>query len=247
MGTITVDPGIRGIVYNGISKQTGVSLKRVATFVNLPGASGDFISTPDSAATSITSDIDLRWYGSLNDWTPPTDDRALISKWLIAGNQKSYLFRVTVTTGVLALFLSGDGAAQINAISTAATGFVDGTQHGVRVTLNNTTDIVQFFTRNDNNIQSNSGWTQLGGDRSIAVTGIFDSSTEVTIGGRNSGTDDILAGNVRRAIIKNGINGTTVADFNAENGFTGESTLVSSTTGEIWTINGNAALDASSS
>jgi hypothetical protein len=42
-------------------------------FVLLPGASGDYVSTPDAAALDITGDLDLRVRVAMDDWTPAAE------------------------------------------------------------------------------------------------------------------------------------------------------------------------------
>jgi len=239
------------LVYNGThtAEQVAQNIAALETkynittpankFLLLPGASGDYASTPDSAAASVTSDIDLRLSCSLDDWTPASS-MALISKRTPAGTQNSYYFRV-FTSGAFQLFISQNGTNTAGVLSTVVPGFVDGSEHGIRATWNNTTDTVQFFTRSDSSIENDSGWDQLGTDVALARTGIFDSTSPVEIGARENGTVDVMAGKVNQAVIKNGINGTTVVDFNPDDYISGSS-FVSTTTGETWTINGNASI-----
>ena len=52
------------------------------------------------------------------------------------------------------------------------------------------------------------------------------------------------AGKIYRAIIKNGIDGTTVVDFNPGDTSDGASSFASSATGETWTVNRSGSLPA---
>lgn len=53
-----------------------------------------------------------------------------------------------------------------------------------------------------------------------------------------------LSGKLYRAIIKNGIDGTTVVDFNPADASDGATSFASSATGETWTINRSGSLPA---
>jgi len=101
-----------------------------ANFAQCLGASGDYFSTPDSAAVSVTGDIDIRAKVSMADWTPATES-TIVCKWESTGNEYSFAFVVT-TGGNLRLYLSDDGSSNANVLSSVATGFSDGSTHWVK-------------------------------------------------------------------------------------------------------------------
>jgi hypothetical protein len=88
---------------------------------DLPGSSGDYFSTPDSAAASVTGDLTLVGWSAQDDWTLA---ETIVSKFTQAGNQRSYWLQ-TQADGTLRLTISDDGTAASSdtSDSTVATGF----------------------------------------------------------------------------------------------------------------------------
>lgn len=217
------------------SRVTAPSTTNVLT---LPGTSGNYASTPDSAAASVTSDIDIRAKVSLTAWNS-AQEQTFVGKYGASG-QRSYIFRkVAGTTGLEFLF-SNNGTTVINPVSTAVTGFANGSVNWVRVTWNNTTDQAIFYTSADG-----SSWTQLGAAVAAAATGIFDSTAVLEIGSAISGTSNPMAGNMYYAEVRSGIGGTVVASFDAtavtKLGTRNPTTVpVGGTAGGNWTVNGSA-------
>lgn len=222
---------------------TGFSVPFVVEdgYVDLDGSSG-YVSTPDSAAVSVTGDLDLRIRYSAPDWTPA-------SKWTIASKygsagQLSWRFEHT-TGGALEFRNSADGSTEIFHQSTTSLPFTDGSTYWVRVTLDVDNGAsghdVKFYWAADSETEPSS-WTQLGSTVTTAgVTSIFDSNALLVVGARGAGSTP-MPGDVRRFLVRNGLGGTVVADFDPYADATaGASTFVSSATGETWTLNGTAA------
>lgn len=195
---------------------TGANLKPHPTGTALfYGANGDFISTPDSAAISVTGDIDIRVEAALDDWTPgavPGDRELLLSKWDSAGNN-SYALNVEGGSGNLRLIVSTDGSATTVYTSTAPPTVANGERLWVRAALDvdngSAGSDCTFFTSSDGG-----SWTPLGSVVTGAVVSIFDGSADLEIGAFVSGTSGNLLGNVKRAQVRDGIDGALVADFN---------------------------------
>ena len=166
------------------------------------GTAGNYTSTPDSAGNSITSDIDIRVKAAAADWTP-AGTQVLMAKWNV---ERSWLF--VIDPSALRVSISENGSTSTAASSSANTGFVDGTAHWVRVTWRNSDNRVQFFTSEDG-----TSWTQLGTDQTISLTGIFNSSEAVYIGGLPASST--FNGYIHKAELRNGIDGTVVQSFDA--------------------------------
>lgn len=202
------------------------------------GASGDAASTPDSAAASITGDIDLRAQISFDDWTPGANS-AILSKYRLATDGRSFLFKMS-SANRLELTISSDGnATTTDYTATAATSFTDGELGWVRVALdvdNGSSDsAATFYTSTDGET-----WTQLGAVvNSGSTESIFDSTTRVNVGAYNNEATNNWRGYVKRAQIYNGIDGTLAVDFNPTD-YSSGTTFASSTTSETWTLNGNS-------
>mgnify|MGYP000591408831 FL=1 len=201
-------------------------------YLSLPGTAGHYASTPDSVAASVTGDIDIRVKVAMADWTPTTYAN-IISKWV--GATYSYTFQFDTTVGRLLLAGNSGGFA---AVSSVGTGFTDGTTHWVRGTRVAATGVVTFYTSEDGE-----SWGQLGTPVAGTAGAISDDSVAVGIGGNSSGPS-ALNGKIFSAQIYDEIDGTTpVVDFNPHrDATTPAGTITSSTTGEVWTINGASSV-----
>lgn len=204
------------------------------THLRLPGVAGNYASTPDTAAVSITGDIDLRGRVQCDDWTLAARNQTVIAKRNGAA-QNSYVLRMS-STGLLTLVWSANGTAELTADSTLAVAVTDGQIKWVRGTLTVNNGAagrdIKFYTSDDGAV-----WTQLGATVTQAgVTSIFDSTAIVEIGSSVTGGGEWLGGRVYYAEIRNGIGGTVVAAFDPSRGTRGAGSLVA-LTGETWTIN----------
>lgn len=214
-------------------------------YLYLPGVAGNYASTPDSVANSITGDIDIRVRVALDDWTPATI-MGLIGKRTDPAN-RSFRFNID-TGGTPALFWSADGSTELAAGCSAATGITDGVAAWVRVTLDVDDGagnrVIKFYTAEDSATEPTS-WAQLGNTVTTAgTTSIFNGNAVVEIGSALSGTTHLAKSRTYRAIIKSGIDGTTVVDFNPADASDGATSFASSATGETWTVNSSGSLPA---
>jgi hypothetical protein len=176
----------------------------------LNGASGNYASTPDSAALSITGDIDLRAKLAATDWTPASDGY-VISKISGSANGASYGL-VIRPSGILRYIFSTDGTSVTVKDSTVATGVSDFGTKWIRVTHDVDNGAagydVKFYTSDDG-----VSWSQLGATVTTAGTvSIYDSATQIEIGANSTGSGNFVAGRFMRAQIRNGIDGTIVFD-----------------------------------
>lgn len=208
-------------------------------YIDFTGVSGNYASTPDTAAISITGDIDIRAKVALDDWTP-TAESGLVAKFVSASN---YSYSLSVRTdGTLRLYTSSNGSTPVAHISTAPTGIPDGTTKWVRATLDidngGGNGTVTFWLSDDG-----AAWTQLGA--TVTRTGtaaLFDGTAELRVGVLD-GTSSPMSGNVFYVEIREGIDGPVVARFDPNTvASTGQRTPTTwqSTTGETWTLNGSA-------
>lgn len=204
----------------------------------LPGSSGAYASTPDNAALDITGDIDLRADVTVAAWQTPAVTIPFVAKYTEAGNQRSYVLQLA--GGLLQFVWSNDGTAVLQVLSTAAVPISSG-RLAVRATLdvNNGAggNTVTFYTAP----AINGPWTQLG----IAVvtgftTSIFNSTAVGQIHGIN-GTGTTATYVTHAAEIRNGIDGTAVAnpDFDAQAAGT---TSFADPAGRTWTMNGTSSI-----
>ena len=184
----------------------------------LSGLSGNYASTLDSAALSITGDIDIKVKLTLPDWTP-SSSTFVVSKW--SGAERSYYFQVT-NSGQLRLSVSADGSGtSINGISTVATGLSDGATKWVRGTMDaddgSGNRLYKFYLSDDGTT-----WSQLGTTVTTAgTTSIYDSTSNLEIGSFNAGTayDQTIGRVIIQSAFDTADNTTSLqfdADFAAE-------------------------------
>ena len=187
-------------------------------FLYLSGGSGNYASTPDSPALSMTGDIDVRCKVALDSWASGTA-QTLISKFVFSTPNASYWFGMD-GTGRFQFSTSPDGASGtvINSFSSSVTGFTAGSLRWCRATLQANDgaghNIVKFYTSNDG-----SNWTQFGSTvTNTGATLIYDSTAPLEIGSDNIGTNVLATGKFYNAQVRNNIldNGTGIvfdADF----------------------------------
>lgn len=208
-------------------------------YVNLPfDNDGNYISTPDSAANSITGDIDLRAKVAPANWSSghfhPSAKMDPVSP-----HETSWDFRID--NGILGLNWEDPVNGTLDVDATAPVPFISNEVGWVRATLDVDNGAgghdVTFYTSEDGIV-----WTQVGAvvNDGGFVTSIVDTAQPVIAG--NFADLPTGAAKIYRVEIRDGINGTLVALFDAnEAGATaGTQTPGSfvSSTGETWTVNG---------
>ncbi len=177
------------------------------------GGSGDFPSTPDSEAASITGDIDIRVEAAPDSWTGGGGGGStLVGKWQ-SSSTISYALLITASDE-LALFISITGTGTIVYTSDASYSFTDGSRHWVRATLdvdNGAADSdATFYTSEDGET-----WVQLGSViNSGGTVSIDDNNSPVSIGALLNGVANRYTGDIYRVQIRNGIDGPLAVDFN---------------------------------
>ncbi|NUR25392.1 MAG: hypothetical protein HOV83_06005 [Catenulispora sp.] len=235
-----------GAYYGSIGRNTPVRLSVMtgATYLDLPGTSTlDYAETPDVAALDITGDLDVRFDASLANWLPPVWSGAtveMIGKFGFTG-QKSWFFGTRL--GRVYFEWSADGTNSLSASSTVAPAIPGPNgRMAMRVTLdaNNGAggNTVTFYTA-----PTMAGpWVQLG-DPVVqsGTTSIFNSTASLRIGNATGFTFTLPLGRAHAAEVRNGIDGTVVAnpDFTAQT--VGAASFADSA-GRTWTMSGNSQI-----
>ncbi|MEK0418298.1 MAG: hypothetical protein RI949_2304, partial [Pseudomonadota bacterium] len=204
-------------------------------YLSLPGTAGHYASTPDSVAASITGDIDIRVKCAPTDWTPAAFI-PLVAKY--AAGQYSYILYLNdLSDGKLLFNYTTDGSTPLSALATVGVGFTDGATGWVRATRQSSSGDVKFYTSTNGET-----WTQIGTTVSTTAGSMFDGTAPLRFG--EVAAAQFFNGKVFQAQIYNTIGGTTpVVDFNPQrDAVTPTGTITSSTTGEVWTINGASSV-----
>lgn len=200
-------------------------------------SAGDYFSTPDSVANSITGNISMIVDVALTDWTP-TVANCLIAKDGVSAGTRSYQFAVR-TDGKLQIAFSTTGSNIITAVSTVAPDFVNGQRYHVAVERESVSGKVRFYTG-----VNHMNMTLLGTEVTATAGAIADTTAVVQFGNL-SGLAYELSGKVFDSEIYSGLavsdrtNAIMKVDFDPTDWVSG-STWVSEDTGETWTLNGNA-------
>ena len=210
------------------------------------GSAGDYVSTPDSPANSITSSFCLLAYVYATDFMP-TADETIAGKYLVTGNQRSLVLQINGVTGYLRLVTSATGGAAVQSLSTVKPTIPSGAPGiWVGVIWNDAADVANYYTSNQPRTTASTdlALTLLGdADIAHASAGIFDSTALFMIGSYSSGASGNFSGTVDRAILISGTDSTATpavsfnaADAGQANGLDGD-TFTSG--GVTWTTHGN--------
>lgn len=202
------------------------------------------VSTPDHASLDITGDIDVRVDVAYNNWTESglDDGPFLAGKWYTVTANRSWRFYLNID-GTLEFEWStlGTSGSVLTKTSTASVSPRMGERMAFRVTLDVDNgaagNTVTFYTADT----IDGPWTQLGAPVVTAgVTSIFASATAPLELGHliNSGFAD-PDGRLYAAEVRNGINGTPVADPDWRDRETGGS--FTDDAGRVWSETGNTA------
>lgn len=200
------------------------------SYVHLNGATDSYVSTPDTPSLDVTGDLDVR----IDVETTPGMFVGLMSKAELSGNF-SWAFNLT-NVSTLNLRWSVDGSAFESLSSTAPVDLASG-----RVALRATLDTddggnhtVRFYTADS----LEGPWTQLGAaDTRAGTTSIFSGAAPVLIG--HAPFTDNLTGDVYGAEIRDGIDGTVVADPDFT-GLSPDDIQVTDSVGNVWSIQADA-------
>lgn len=215
----------------------GLKDRAPRTSLWLPGTNGNYMSAAYSSGIDFAGDIDIRWIGSLDDWTPAVTT-SLVNRW--AGSSLNLLYLQVETSGNITFGWSPTLLhANSKGHAVANPGFVNGTIQGIRVNLDVDNGAGQYTVTFNTSSDLGETWVPLGspinGTTGPTSLGMSE-SIPLTIGGTGNGTFT-SKGRTLKAEVRNGINGTVVAspDFTAPVGPRSRDAQ-----GNIWTINGSA-------
>lgn len=209
---------------NGGTTRTEGAYLSTAAGLTLPGTAGNYASVPDEAALDITGDIDIRVKVALDDWTPAARS-AFVSHTNGAITEG---FSLEIETSGTPRLWWYDGATK-SATATSATGVSDGSVKWLRATLDVDNGAsgydVKFYLSDDGESWSQLGSTVTGG----ATTSITASGDALGFGGRTS-SGQLLAGDIHRVQVYDGIAGTKVLDVDFQRADTNKFTCTSGQT-----------------
>jgi hypothetical protein len=196
-------------------------------YLRLVGLTNNVARTPGPVTAS--EDLDYAENLAAVDWTP-AGTVSIASIYGASGNRRWWF--IIRSSGILAVTFSFDGTATITYDSTVGLGsMADNAETWVRITRESVTGDLRFYTSADG-----INWTQLGATVATTPGPLFASTVDLVIGNISSQAGTPLAARCYRAQLRDGIDGTLVADFDPSRGNFNSATIGSST-GETWTIN----------
>jgi hypothetical protein len=203
----------------------------------LPGVSGEYVSTPDSAANSITGDLDVRVaVTNVRDYAA---EQMLAAKYATTGDQRSWRF--SIIDDKLRFRFSADGVG--SSFRDSATGIEAlGETVELRVAIDADTGAgdgaISFYYRTTPGLGE---WVVL---NTVAVAGgvsIFDGTAPIEVGSNRGGAADLLGADVLFAEVYDGIDGTLVERIDPADADPDAYTFVSATSGATVTVNHTTA------
>lgn len=229
-------------LYGQIGRNTPVRVRQGSSDValNLPGLEGSYSSTPDDASLDITGDIDIRVELTHATWRP-NEFTILAAK---NGSNLAWTLRL-LTDGKVELAWS-DGSSRFVEASTSSVPSGSG-RLAVRVTLDvsNSSSVYEatFYTAPE----ITGTWTQLGSAvTGSSATSIASVAADLTLGAVEGGgvaftNGSVFDGLVHAFELRDGINGTVVADVGFGSDVPGDSTFTDDA-GLTWTVHDLARL-----
>ncbi|MCI3240300.1 hypothetical protein [Streptomyces spinosisporus] len=198
----------------------------------------DRATTPDAAALDITGSIDIRFEIQIDN-LPQANGVILGGKWLVTGSQRSWLMLIGAQ-GELILRYSPDGTSQPQFGSTEA---ISDTALRGRIAVRSTRDASNGQITHYTAPSIDGPWTQLGlASAAGAGSTIFSSASPLAVGDIDTVTAFVRPeGKIFAFQLRNGIDGTVVADVDFTAQTVGASSFTDDT-GLTWTLAGDAEL-----
>ena len=217
-------------VISGSDDVSGYSVERSA--LSLPGTSGNYASVPDSAALTISGDIEIQIEFEQDDWTMDAWHH-LVSQDNASSDNSSCTIAVD-SSNVITLQAKDASESSFSATLGSTSGFVGKMWLKVTVDVDNGSSqwVATSYISTDG-----TSWTQHASSTQAGTKSFHDSNLAIIMGARGN-LLDLWPGKLYRVKIYDGIGGTLVLDanFSAEAAET-TSFTESSSNGATVTIN----------
>lgn len=223
----------------GVNTPLRVAVTEETCWLTSPARlTGAVATTPDNAAFDVT-DLDVRLDVRMHSWRPGGDGRDLCARYVITGNQRSWVLQL-LGDGRLQLTWSPDGtlASRLTATSTAAV-----PETTTRAVLRATLDVnngaggydVAFYTGASPTGGVSQAWVQLGTTvTGTGTTAIYGGSAGLDVGDASAGLLAPMRGLIYAFQLRSGLVGMVVAnpDFTIQAAGT---TSFTDSAGRTWT------------
>lgn len=211
--------------YAALNATASVNFGRAGdNYLSLPPASNNNASVPSSFQLNAIGDIELVARVAADTWTPGSDTTLMVRSAFADPNRAWAL--TLLTSGVLRFtwYPTGSAASVLTLDSTLPNPFAAGTAYWVKFTMDMDDGagnrVGNFYYAADQSTEPTS-WTPLGSTvTTVGTTSLPSVTAPAYVGTSTAGS----TWNVYRAIIRNGIGGTTVVDYDFTRGITATST-----------------------
>lgn len=200
------------------------------SYLHFPGVNGNYATVPDAANLRLTGDLEIVLRARVDDWTTGTVQSFV--------TRRPNTYQLRTGAGTLEWVFWQSGSPRI--INSAAVPMADGAWYWLKMTFDADDGAAgcstAFYYAADSAAEPSS-WTQIGSAVVSAGVATIDAAVGVSlaVGGWLGGEG--LTGGVRRAIVRDGIGGTTVLDVDTSVLTSGAATSFAATTGQTVTIN----------
>lgn len=179
----------------------------------LNGTTGNYASSPKSAAVSAPSVLDVVVDFSVSNPSAGAT-QLLVGQYGATGNQRSWYFGLS-STGKMRFSRSQDGTGPATTDSVASWPYAAYVRAQGRMTWDSTTGDVSFYYR----ASSSASWTLLETQAGVITGAAFNSTANLTIGADANSSFGFVGGRVYKASFSKTIGGAYVfdADFTAQN------------------------------
>jgi hypothetical protein len=186
------------------------------------------VTTPSTAALQVTGDMEIIFRAAADDYTPS------VAQFPMAKRSSSLQFQLgfTGSSGTLSFSARIAGVDRFGVAQAANPGWVDGTTYWFRVRRTASSGVVTMaYAADQADIPTN--WTALTVTGEQQAGDIDGNSDALSVAGMEAGPQPFV-GKLYRAILRDGIGGTVVADYDS----TLPVTNYRDVTGRVWTVVG---------
>lgn len=173
-----------------------------------PGAIGQYVVTPYNPALAIIGDFECEAQITPDLFYTDTVNRTIAGSYSGVAATTSFLFQKTNGGGLLCYFSVGGVVAVRNNGSILPNGVT-----WVKVNRNATTGVTTFYYTTTASRPGADDWVQLGASIAGAAGALNAPVADLKIGAWGGGGSDPFLGTMGRVLIKDGIDGITVLDF----------------------------------
>lgn len=201
--------------YGNVWERKGNALIQEDDRLVFPGVASNYVTAADSAGFDATTELELVVRVAPDVLALGTRQSLILRYQGGDTNSSAYIFRINSDANAGLHYFVVPFSGGVNSAGSsqglASVGFTDGSVMWLKQTWRASDGRIQWFWALNAGEEPTS-WTQLGADATGATVSIATPTRQIEIGARNAVTEP-FDGSIYRAIQRNTIDGTPVADF----------------------------------